>query len=150
MVKGIGFRSGVIEKRATPKGELVQRRPVKETHGFRKFFQTTAITSGMSPLYAEFLMGHTSGGLALEAYVRPTQNDLLEGNDKMIGYVGVIDSLTINEENKLRRKVETLTEKQDEIRKMKDKHEHEMKSMREEMENKFQQVLAKIDTAKLT
>jgi hypothetical protein len=106
MVKGIGFRSGVIEKRATPKGELVQRRPVKETHGFRKFFQTTAITSGMSPLYAEFLMGHTSGGLALEAYVRPSQNDLLEGNDKMIGYIGVIDALTVNEEHKLRREVE--------------------------------------------
>jgi integrase len=106
MVKGIGFRSGVIEKRATPKGELVQRRPVKETHGFRKFFQTTAITSGMSPLYAEFLMGHTSGGLALEAYVRPSQNDLLEDNDKMIGYIGVIDALTVNEEHKLRREVE--------------------------------------------
>ena len=103
----------------------------------------------MSPLYAEILMGHQSGGLAIESYVRPSENDLLEGNDKMIGYVGVIDSLTINEENKLRRKVETLAEKQDEIQKMKDKHEHEMKSMREEMENKFQQLLAKIDIAKL-
>jgi hypothetical protein len=109
MVKGIGFRSGVIEKRATPKGEPVQRRPVKETHGYRKFFQTTAIHNGMSPLYAEMLMGHSSGGgLALESYVRPTENDLLEGNDKMIGYVGVIDELTINEEHKLRREVETL------------------------------------------
>lgn len=36
-------------------------------------------------------------------------NDLLEGNDKMIGYVGVIDALTINEEHRLKRKVETLT-----------------------------------------
>lgn len=109
MVKGIGFRSGVIEKRAIPTGEPVQRRPVKETHGYRKFFQTMAITSGMSPLYAEMLMGHSSGGgLALESYVRPTDNDLLEGNDKMIGYVGVIDVLTINEEHKLRREVETL------------------------------------------
>jgi hypothetical protein len=33
----------------------------------------------------------------------------LEGNDKMTGYIGVIDALTINEENKLRREVETLT-----------------------------------------
>jgi hypothetical protein len=60
----------------------------------------------MSPLYAEFLMGHSSGGLALESYVKPADSDLLEGNDKMIGYVGVIDALTINEEHKLRREVE--------------------------------------------
>ena len=129
--------------------EKHRRYDIMMTHGFRKFFQTTAVTSGMSLLYSEMLMGHTSGGLALESYVRPSENDLLEGNDKMIGYIGVIDSLTINEENKLRRKVETLAEKQDEIQKMKDKHELEMKSMREEMENKFQQLLAKIDIAKL-
>jgi hypothetical protein len=62
----------------------------------------------MSPLYSEFLMGHHSGGLAIESYTRPTEKDLLEGNDKMIGYIGVIDALTINEEHKLRREVETL------------------------------------------
>jgi SNF family Na+-dependent transporter len=81
-----------------------------ESHGFRKFFQTRAITSGLSPLYAEFLMGHSSGGLALESYVKPTHDDLLEGNNKMMGFVGVIDALTINEEHKLRREVKTLSE----------------------------------------
>ena len=96
----------------------------------------------MNPLFSELLMGHTSGGLALESYVRPTETDLLEGNDKMIGYVGVIDALTINEENKLRRKVETLTEKQDEIQKMKDKHQQEMASMREEMNQQFGQIMS--------
>jgi hypothetical protein len=79
-----------------------------ETHGLRKAFQTIAIHNGMSSLYAEMLMGHKSGGLALESYVKPTENDLLEGNDKMIGYVGIIDALTINEENRLRREVKTL------------------------------------------
>jgi hypothetical protein len=92
MIRHAGYRSGVIEKRAIPKGERTQGRPVKETHGFRKFWQTTAITADMSPLYAEFLMGHHSGGLALESYVRPTESDLLEGNDKMIGYIGVMDA----------------------------------------------------------
>jgi hypothetical protein len=86
----------------------MEKRAAVETHGFRKFFQTTAITSGMNPLFSELLMGHTSGGLALESYVRPSENDLLEGNDKMIGYVGIIDALTINEENRLRREVQTL------------------------------------------
>jgi hypothetical protein len=79
-----------------------------------------------------------------------SEEELLEGDSRHVGYIGIIDQLTINEENKLRRKVETLTEKQDEIQKMKYEHEQEMKSMREEMESKFQQVLAKIDTSKLT
>jgi integrase len=108
MIKSIGLRSGVIERRAIIQDGRGPRRPVKETHGFRKFFQTTAIGNGMSPLYAEILMGHQSGGLALESYVRPSENDLLEGNDKMIGYAGIIDVLTINEENKLRKEVQTL------------------------------------------
>jgi hypothetical protein len=95
-------------------------------------------------------MGHSSGGLALESYVRPSASDLLEGNDKMIGYAGIIDALTINEENKLRRKVEVLTQKQDELRLMKVRHEQQIKSMREEMENKFQQILAKIDIQKIS
>jgi hypothetical protein len=108
MIKNIGIRSGVIEKTAVLENGRGQRRPVKQTHGYRKAFQTAAINAGMSPLYAEILMGHTSGGLALEFYVRPSESDLLEGNDKMIGYIGVIDALTINEENKLKREVQTL------------------------------------------
>jgi hypothetical protein len=79
-----------------------------ESHGFRKAFQTIAVNNGMSMLYVEMLMGHKSGGLALESYVRPTETDLLEGNDKMRGYLGVIDALTINEENRLKREVQTL------------------------------------------
>lgn len=126
-----------------------QRHPVKQTHGFRKFWETVAINAGMAPLYAEILIGHISGGLALESYLRPSESDLLEGNDKMVGYAGIIDALTINEENKLRRKVEVLTEKQDEVQKMKVEHEQEINTLREEMQNKFQQILARIDIATL-
>jgi hypothetical protein len=51
----------------------------------------------------------------------------------MIGYIGVMDALTINEENKLRRKVKALAEREDEVQKMKYKHEQEMKLMHEKM-----------------
>ena len=115
MIRRIGYDSGIMEKRAAVESKRGQRRLVKETHGFRKFFQTTAITSGMNPLFSELLMGHTSGGLALESYVRPTENDLLEGNDKMTGYIGVIDVLTINEEHRLKQKVKELTIKADKV-----------------------------------
>jgi hypothetical protein len=42
-------------------------------------------------------------------------------------------------------KVKNLTERQDEITLLKVKHEEEMKMLRQEMENKFLQIFAKID-----
>jgi integrase len=41
-------------------------------------------------------------------------------------------------------------EKESEVQILKEKYEHDMKSMREEMEDKFQQILARIDTGKLS
>jgi hypothetical protein len=107
---------------------------VMQSHGLRKFYNTQIVMAGMPVLYAEMLMGHRSG-LAMQSYVKPTVAQILEE------YLKVVDSVIINEENKLRRKVETLTEKQDEIQKMKDKHEEEMKSMREDMNKQFGQVI---------
>jgi site-specific recombinase XerD len=74
MVKRVGFDSGVMERHAalvveTSAATKRGQRLVKETHGFRKFFQTTTVSNGMSVLYSEMLMGHKSGGLALESYV---------------------------------------------------------------------------------
>ena len=129
-------------------GNRVKRSTIMQNHGLRKFFETNAFKAGMDHMYLRRLMGQKSG--LEDAYLKLSEEELLEGDSKHVGYIGIIDQLTINEENKLRRKVALLTERQDEIQKIKDKHEQEMKSMREEMENKFQQVLSKIDTAKLT
>ena len=63
--------------------------------------------------------------------------------------IKAVDLLTINEENRLKIKVEELTERRDEIQLMKENHEQEMKAMRDEMENKFQQILSKIDVTTL-
>ena len=43
-----------------------------------------------------------------DAYLKLSEEDLLEGDSKHVGYVDVIDQLTIDESNKLRREVETL------------------------------------------
>jgi hypothetical protein len=40
-------------------------------------------------------------------------------------------------------------QKESEVQNIKEKYEGDMKAMREEMENKFQQILAKIDVATL-
>jgi hypothetical protein len=45
--------------------------------------------------------------------------------------------------------LESQKEKESEVQILKEKYEQDMKSMREEMENKFQQILARIDTGKL-
>lgn len=70
-------------------------------HGFRKFFTTQLINSKVNPEIREMLLGHRIG--LASAYYRPTEQEMYEEYQK------AIDSLTINEENRLRRKVETLT-----------------------------------------
>jgi hypothetical protein len=45
--------------------------------------------------------------------------------------------------------LEKQLEKETEMQKLKEKQEQDMRLMREEMENKFQQILAKIDIAKV-
>jgi site-specific recombinase XerD len=76
------------------------RHPVKLAHGFRKFYDTQMTNAGINLLWVEMLEGHDTK--LKESYFRPSESDLLEGNDKMSGYVAAINALTINEENKLR------------------------------------------------
>jgi predicted amidophosphoribosyltransferase len=46
--------------------------------------------------------------------------------------------------------LENQKEKESEVQLLKEKYEQDMKSIREEMENKFQRILARIDTGKLS
>ncbi len=68
-----------------PIGQQHQRTELMQTHGFRKFFKTTYINAGMNPLYSEYLMGHHSG--LTKSYFKPSDMELLEGNNKALGYV---------------------------------------------------------------
>ena len=81
-------------------------------HGFRKFFDTQCINHNMNPLYTEYLMGHKTG--LIKSYFKPSDNELLEGNDKTLGYTAIIPYLTINateeENNKLKQQVAELKE----------------------------------------
>ena len=99
------------------------------------------IRARVNPEIREMLLGHSIG--LSGSYYRPDSREMLQE------YLKAVDLLTISDENRLRIKVDELTQKQDEIQLMRTKHEHEMKIMREEMENKFQQILAKIDVGLL-
>jgi hypothetical protein len=102
-----------------------------QTHGLRKFFKTTCITAGMNPLYSEYLMGHRSG--LTKSYFKPTDTELLEGNDKALGYVAVINDLTINEEHRLTKKVNELQVKNDQIMELEKQHRRQLESVQNQM-----------------
>jgi hypothetical protein len=80
-----------------------------QCHGFRKYFETTAKLAGLDMLYLKRLMGHSTG--LEDSYFKPTDDQILEGNDKIAGYVAAIPDLTINpteEENqKLKQELAT-------------------------------------------
>lgn len=76
-----------------------RRHEFKTTHSFRKFFETRALEH-MKLLNVKLLMGHDTG--LEKSYYRPTEKEILQD------YLNVIDLLTVNEENRLKRKVEIL------------------------------------------
>jgi integrase len=100
LLKDTGLRKVPLEN------QPYQRSHVMMYHGFRKFFETNAFKAGMDHMYLRRLMGQKSG--LEDAYLKLSEEELLEGDSRHTGYIGVIDQLTINEENKLRREVETL------------------------------------------
>jgi len=77
-----------------------KRKPVPMFHGFRKFFTTQLVNSKVNPEIREMLLGHKIG--LASAYYRPTEEEMLAEYQK------ATDLLTINEENRLRKKVEKL------------------------------------------
>ena len=97
------IRSGL--RKLSTEGK-VRRSHVMANHGFRKFFETNAFKAGMDNIYLRRLMGQKSG--LEDAYLKLSEEELLEGDSKHNGYVDVIDQLTIDDSNKLRREVETL------------------------------------------
>ncbi|MFL6368382.1 MAG: tyrosine-type recombinase/integrase [Nitrososphaeraceae archaeon] len=105
-----GLRAPIVKE----KNSLNTRRETAMSHGFRKFFDTWCTNSGMNQTYVDFCLGHSLPGVK-DSYFLPQADsngvylDILEGHDKSPGYTDPIDYLTINEENRLRRKVQQLT-----------------------------------------
>jgi integrase len=83
------------------------RKEVKASHGFRKFVTTNMIRAKVNPEAREMLLGHSIG--LSNSYYRPDASEIL------MEYLKAVDLLTINEENRLRRKVQILEIKADKI-----------------------------------
>jgi hypothetical protein len=101
LVREVGIRGLHLENQGYVRSEIML------SHGMRKFFETNAFKAGMDHMYLRRLMDQKSG--LEDAYLKLSEEELLEGDSKHAGYIGIIDQLTINEENRLKRKVDTLT-----------------------------------------
>jgi integrase/recombinase XerD len=84
-----------LEKRAG-----VRTTDVKESSGFRKFFTTQLINAKVNPEAREMLLGHKIG--LASYYYRPTEEEMAQE------YMKAVNNLTINEENRLKMKIEKL------------------------------------------
>ncbi|HXV87960.1 MAG TPA: hypothetical protein VD710_02585 [Nitrososphaeraceae archaeon] len=73
---------------------------VQMMHGFRKFFTTQLIDSDVNPEIREMLLGHKIG--LASAYYRPSEQKMYDEYQK------AVNNLTINEENRLKIKVQKL------------------------------------------
>jgi integrase len=96
---GIRKRGHLLEGQSPADGASL-RKEVAIAHGFRKFFTTQCVNSKVDPQVREMLLGHKIG--LASAYYRPTDDEMF------IEYEQAVDNLTVNEENRLKRKVQHL------------------------------------------
>jgi hypothetical protein len=80
-----------------PLAEGERRHEWKTTHGFRKFFETHAM-SVMKPLNVALLISHDTG--ITESYWRPTEKEVLAD------YLKAVELLTINDSTKTTSKLQ--------------------------------------------
>ncbi len=123
------------------KGE--KRHEFKTAHGFRKYFKTQAEQARIPSIKIELLMGHSLG--VTDSYIRFSEEQMLED------YLQGIEYLTVNQNIVLiNRSIKQQSEyMQQSLKEMEEKHNNNVNLLREEMENKFQQILLKIDVDKV-
>jgi integrase len=120
--------AGIRIKQTLKEGERRKRYNVMTDHGFRKFYDTAMTNAGVHTLYIELLEGHSVKGVK-NSYFKPTENDLLEGNERMRGYISAINELTIDESQRLQQELTELRVREDQIQKLRDEKDSEMQAM---------------------
>ena len=78
------------------------RKDVKMTHGFRKFFETQLVNANLHETIIRKLTGHSDSSNLTQLYSKQTVEENLEF------YMNAVDNLTIDPANRLRKKVEKL------------------------------------------
>jgi integrase len=89
----------------------LRKTEIMQCHAFRKYFETTSRLAGMNSLIIDRCMGHKIG--LSESYTILNDDEILEGSDKMMGYISAIGDLSIDDSTHLRMKVSQLTTEKD-------------------------------------
>jgi integrase len=110
----LATKAGIIKKGNLGYGKD-HRNEVPAVHGLRKFCITQMARAKVDTEIAKLLTGHSIG--VRGRYLNYLDDDLLQEYQK------AVDLLTINETNRLRKKVDILKEKEDEIKTLKDRLE---------------------------
>jgi integrase len=128
------FKSGVqTVVHRTENQTKSAHKDVARAHGFRKFANTNMVMAKVNPAIKEMLFGHRASIGLDDNYFRPSPDEILKE------YLKAVDLLTINESNRLKRKVEQLSKEQSEIEIMRLKHEQEIKEMKSRLAAQEQQ-----------
>jgi integrase len=120
-----------------------QRRRKITLHSFRRFTKSV-ISDQVSQDFSVWFLGHSKSPYYTKK--EPDRREIYAS--KCMKYLTFLDYTTLEVRGK---SIEAnLREKDRKIAGLKEKYEQDMKTMREEMENKFQQILVRIDTARLS
>ena len=99
-VRDLSIRAGITAN----SGNIKNRNQVQANHAFRKFFASQLENADVGDFHIEALLGHITG---LRGTYRKTPEK------RLMEYVKAIDMLTINEENRLKLMVKTLSQEKD-------------------------------------
>ena len=114
-------------------------------HSFRIFAVTNMQRSKIDKTIREMLVGHSTG--LDSVYYKPQDEEILQE------YLKAVDALTINNEHRLQKQLNHFMQKSegvDEIQQqLSAKYERDMQLFKEDMENKFQQLMSKVNFEKL-
>jgi integrase len=115
--------------RKIPTENRAKRLDRMTNHGLRKFYETNAYRAGMDNMYIRRLMGHKSKSNLEEAYLKISDEELLEGDSKHVGFVGIIGQLTIDDSQRLKRENQILQINKDRLEARLDKLEELYKKL---------------------
>jgi hypothetical protein len=122
-----------------------KRHEFQVDHGYRKFFKTRCELGGMKPINVEKLLSHSIG--ISDSYYRATEKELLDD------YLKAMDSLTIDERNKLKKRIDKLEEKNEDEKYIIKARLHEKDEQIKELikkQEKFEQMIQRlIDSGQL-
>jgi integrase len=105
------IRAGLIPPHSRPE----KRHDIQRVHGFRKYFDTALINSGVNPIFKKLLMGHS---VNLDDFYY--DKDIEKSRQMLLDeYSKALSELTISDEERLTKKVNDLTNQKEETETMK-------------------------------